>query len=664
MPSRAMKITATLVVALAWIALAIAAVGGVQDIRPSIEAGGLIAKVAAQTSGLEQALRTMIASAPDVPEQVRASVTTALTPMPGERPLGQQALLILATLVMLSVSPLMLRVYVARRVSSEPGSAGARTVFSMLIADTTAILAVGLLAFLAVRVLFASESRLDRLAVGLIWGFVRWWVAMRVVDIVLRPRAPALRLVPASDRAARGVVRLLAIGFGLGIWFIAIAPVLLGGGLEAPAARTLAVAIGLVESMVLLLATRRLFLDEPRPPQWLAVALRSAILGVAVIWTVSVLALEFSVYRSVILCLEVAGVALVADRLLAVGSQDLAPAYGAAVRRVIWFATIAVVVFSAAKLILTKLVHTTDPEALASLDGRYTRALLIIVAGLAVFEVTRAISIQIFGAGQPVPDPNDEQLGKPVSRMATVVPIAVGIGGAIVIITSLIMALSELGVSVAPLIAGVGILGLAFSFGSQALVRDIVAGMFYLIEDAFRVGEYIDTGRHKGTVEKITLRSLRLRHQNGQFHNVPYGQFGAVTNFSRDWTTMKFNLRLARDTDIEKIRKLTKAVGQQMLEHPEVGKDFIVPLKLQGLIDIQENALVLRFKFTIKPNEPTIVRREVMKKLFQVFREQGVTFASHVVTVQSGTSGNPEEQAAAASQVAAMPAPVPDAGRV
>jgi small-conductance mechanosensitive channel len=87
-----------------------------------------------------------------------------------------------------------------------------------------------------------------------------------------------------------------------------------------------------------------------------------------------------------------------------------------------------------------------------------------------------------------------------------------------------LIVVSWLGIDIAPPLAGFGILGLAVSFGSQALVKDIVSGFFFMAEDAFRVGVYVDTGRLKRTVEKISLRSMQLRHQSGQIHTVPFGQ--------------------------------------------------------------------------------------------------------------------------------------------
>ena len=150
--------------------------------------------------------------------------------------------------------------------------------------------------------------------------------------------------------------------------------------------------------------------------------------------------------------------------------------------------------------------------------------------------------------------------------------------------------LSRLGVDIGPLLAGFGILGLAISFGSQALVRDIVSGFFFMVEDAFRVGEYVDTGKLKGTVEKISLRSMQLRHQSGQIHTVPFGQIPSLTNSSRDWATVKFNVRLDHSADIEKARKTIKKIGLAMLEDPEFGPHFIAPLKMQGVAEIADTA--------------------------------------------------------------------------
>jgi small-conductance mechanosensitive channel len=117
---------------------------------------------------------------------------------------------------------------------------------------------------------------------------------------------------------------------------------------------------------------------------------------------------------------------------------------------------------------------------------------------------------------------------------------------------------------------------------------------------------------------------------------------------------MKFNLRFARDTDVEKLRKTVKKVGLAMMEEPEFKDEFLQPLKLQGVADVLDNALVMRFKFTVKPNIPTVVQREAMKRLFRAFQEAGIQFASATVSVQ--TVGSPVDRAVAAAGASAAAA--------
>ncbi len=154
-----------------------------------------------------------------------------------------------------------------------------------------------------------------------------------------------------------------------------------------------------------------------------------------------------------------------------------------------------------------------------------------------------------------MPGEDDGDARKEKSRISTILPVVrnLVLGGVIAI--AALVVVSAAGIDVAPLLAGFGVLGLALSFGSQTLVKDVVSGIFFLAEDAFRIGEYIDTGKLMGTVEQISLRSVRLRHHNGPIHTVPFGQITSITNYSRDWGTIKFQLRFDRDADLELIRE-------------------------------------------------------------------------------------------------------------
>ncbi len=248
-----------------------------------------------------------------------------------------------------------------------------------------------------------------------------------------------------------------------------------------------------------------------------------------------------------------------------------------------------------------------------------------------------------------LPGQEDEQADKKqTSRLTTALPVIRNLVlGAVLAVGSLIV-LSSLGINVAPLLAGFGVLGLALSFGSQALVKDVVSGIFFIVDDAFRIGEYIDTGKLQGTVEQITVRSVRLRHHNGPIHTIPFGQISSVTNFSRDWGTIKFQLRFERDSDAEIIRRAAKKVGLGMLEDPEFGPQFLIPLKMQGIQDITETAMIVRFKFTCLPGNPGILKREAMTRLLAACKAAGVQLASNAVTVRSNGANSVDIEAAAA----------------
>jgi moderate conductance mechanosensitive channel len=231
------------------------------------------------------------------------------------------------------------------------------------------------------------------------------------------------------------------------------------------------------------------------------------------------------------------------------------------------------------------------------------------------------------------PGDEDETPGS-ASRLDTLLPLlrnTLLIGLAVV---AIIVALTTLGLDIGPLLAGLGVIGIAIGFGAQSLVRDVISGIFFLMEDAFRVGEYINTGRLRGTVEGMSLRSVRLRHQNGQVHTIPFGQVQSVTNYSRDWSVVKFNLHLEPTADIETVRKTIKRVGEELLDDPEIGGEFMQPLKMQGVVDVLQSDLVVRCKFTATPTRPTYLQRQALRRLIDAFTAGEIRFAAPNVTVQ------------------------------
>ena len=221
-----------------------------------------------------------------------------------------------------------------------------------------------------------------------------------------------------------------------------------------------------------------------------------------------------------------------------------------------------------------------------------------------------------------------------------------------------LLALSQLGVNITPLLAGAGVVGLAVGFGAQTLVRDVVAGIFFLMDDAFRMGEFIDTGGTLGSIEKISIRSLQLRGTRGAVHIIPYGEIPKLTNLSRDWVIMKLQFTVPFDTDVEKVRKLFKRIGQDIMQMEEYKDDILAPFKGQGVTGVDDVGILVRGKFTTKPGKQFGVRKEIYKRVQQAFDENGIQFARKEVRVQlpDGVKldeGQKEAVAAAAAEAAA-----------
>ena len=292
--------------------------------------------------------------------------------------------------------------------------------------------------------------------------------------------------------------------------------------------------------------------------------------------------------------------------------------------------------------------------------------LLIFAAGYLAWEITNLwINRRLV---QEMPEPSVEQEGGEaggagLSRIATVLPILrMTLQAAIVTITML-LALSQLGVNIAPLLAGAGVLGLAIGFGAQTLVKDVVSGVFFLLDDAFRLGEYVDVGGTEGTVEKISVRSLQLRGSTGPVHVVPYGSMSKLTNMSRDWVIMKLKFTVPFDTDLEKVRKIFKKIGQQIQEVPEYAEELLSPFKSQGAADVTDVGIVVRGKFTTKPGGQWAIRKEIYTRVQKAFEENGIEFARKEVRVQmpgheEDTDFSAEQKkvvAAATSQAAETP---------
>lgn len=290
---------------------------------------------------------------------------------------------------------------------------------------------------------------------------------------------------------------------------------------------------------------------------------------------------------------------------------------------------------------------------------------LTVIVGWAIWDFLRTIIDVRVAAEQPDEDEEesgDAEGGLGASRTATLLPLLRSTAFVIIAVTCLFAALSSLGVNVGPLVAGAGVIGLAIGFGAQTLVKDVVSGVFFLIDDAFRRGEYIDLGSVKGVVERISVRSLQLRHHLGAVHTIPFGDISALTNYSRDWVIMKLPLRLTFDTDPQQVKKIIKRIGAEFMEDELLGDGLLEPPKSQGVIQMEDSAMILRVKFKAVPGKQFILRRELLHRIRAAFEEAGIRFANREVTVRVNETATMEDRKdainAAASEIGSTEQPV------
>ncbi|MCP8940219.1 mechanosensitive ion channel [Alsobacter sp. SYSU M60028] len=574
------------------------------------------------------------------------------------------------------------------------GPRGLMSLAGLAALDVLGLAAVWLVSYGAIGAWFNGVEPQSRVASGVLAALFGWRLYLFAFRVVLRPGEAGARLASVSDDEAALGMRLVSRVILAVVALRVVLRMLIAIHAPSEAISAGQLVVNLVLLLVFVAVSRRgrdvgahWFGGLAAPgsfgawlgARWLmlAVPFWTLLVGTQVFGAISA---RFAVPSAMLLTLNIVIALLVFETLLKAVLERLRPAALASEE-------------AAADGALPGVTHVAPPLAM-DVVARSLRVLVVIFAALAVAQSWVVNVIGLFDASQwreltrasvragatlfvayvawelvklvtgryvarhqvGMPTDEDRAADSGASRLATLMPLMRVALAVVIGVLAVLIVLSEMGVNVTPLIAGASVFGLAISFGSQTLVRDIVSGVFYLTDDAFRIGEYIDCGKAKGTVEGFTLRSLKLRHQNGQVHTIPFGQLGQITNFSRDWTTVKFNLRFARETDVEKLRKATKKIGQDMLEDPEIKPEILEPLKMQGVADIADQALVVRFKFTVRPGKPSFIQRNAIKRMVATFPALGIEFASATVAVSTSGGAVDPHAAGAAATVARLQA--------
>ncbi|MFW5687531.1 MAG: mechanosensitive ion channel family protein [Bacteroidota bacterium] len=226
-------------------------------------------------------------------------------------------------------------------------------------------------------------------------------------------------------------------------------------------------------------------------------------------------------------------------------------------------------------------------------------------------------------------------------RINTLTNIIQGVFIIILWIVFFMLLLQKVAVNIGPILASVGILGLAIGFGTQELVRDVITGFFVLLENQVRTGDVAVINGTGGLVEKIELRTITLRDFSGTVHVFQNGKINTLANMTKDWSAMVFDIGVAYKEDTQRVMDIIKQVGDELKEDSEFGSDIIEPIEVFGLDAFGDSAIIIKARIKTKPMKQWTIGREYRKRLKSAFDEQGIEIPFPHTTVYWGEEIKP-----------------------
>jgi small conductance mechanosensitive channel len=282
---------------------------------------------------------------------------------------------------------------------------------------------------------------------------------------------------------------------------------------------------------------------------------------------------------------------------------------------------------------------------------------ILILAWILVATSQRAIrAIRIYMRGR-IDSPEQAK------RVDTIGRVFRYVSAVVVSLIAGMLILSELGLSIAPILGAAGVVGVAVGFGAQSLVKDFFSGFFILLENQVRVGDVVTVGGKGGLVEEVTLRYVRLRDYDGNVHFVPNGTIDVVTNSTLDYAYSVVDVGVAYREDVDEALGIMQTVAEALRQDAVFGVKIQQPVEMVGVERWEDSAVVLRVRFKVLPIEQWNVRREYLRRLKRAFDEAGIEIPYPHLTLYPGRD---KDGSAPALQLSAAPLrilPEPTAAR-
>jgi small conductance mechanosensitive channel len=253
------------------------------------------------------------------------------------------------------------------------------------------------------------------------------------------------------------------------------------------------------------------------------------------------------------------------------------------------------------------------------------------------------------------------------TRARTLLPLLRTAFRVVLIVMVVLVVLSQVGVDIAPLLAGAGVVGLAIGFGAQKLVQDVITGFFILVEDSISVGDVVEAGGHSGVVESMTIRSIEMRDADGVVHTVPFSSVSTVKNYSKDFAYALVDIGVGYHENTDDVIEVIREVGEAMRRDSPVKDAITSPLEIFGVNALAESAVMIQARFRTRPTQQWAVKREFLRRIKLAFDEKGIEIPFRQQTVYFGHGDAPAlrvrvEQATPADGEGAPGSPATEAG--
>lgn len=209
-------------------------------------------------------------------------------------------------------------------------------------------------------------------------------------------------------------------------------------------------------------------------------------------------------------------------------------------------------------------------------------------------------------------------------RLDTLVTVARRIGAITLYLAAFLVLLADFGIQIVPLVAGLGIVGVAVGFGAQYMVRDLINGFFLVAEDQFRVGDSVKIGEFTGTVETMSLRTTRIRALGGEVHTLPNGEIRTVTNFSRDWSRAIVDAVVARGAQLEAAFEALREAGRRASSQKEILDLLLQPPEVVGVTELSDSGVTVRLWAKVHAGRQVEAERALRLAVTQVLAERGI----------------------------------------